>query len=73
MLTTVKLYNYITRIKNRYQTSFVVDKQLWIKFKSKTLKEGVSIKDKLHSLMTDYVNNKETKNARNWFSLPKWR
>ena len=44
-------------MKDRYQTSFVVDKKLWIKFKSKTLKEGVSIKDKLHSLMTDYVNN----------------
>lgn len=73
MLTMVKLYSYIALMKNRYQTSFVVDKQLWIKFKSKTLKEGVSIKDKLHSLMTDYVNNKETKNARNWFSLPKWR
>jgi hypothetical protein len=59
--------------KNRYQTSFVVDKKLWIKFKSKTLKEGVSIKDKLHSLMTDYVNDKETNNARSWFHLPKWR
>ncbi len=59
--------------KNRYQTSFVVDKELWIKFKSKTTKEGVSIKDKLHSLMTDYVNNKETNNARSWFRLPKWR
>ena len=46
-------------MKNRYQTSFVVDKKLWIKFKSATLKEGVSIKDKLHSLMLDYVNDKE--------------
>ena len=34
-------------MKNRYQTSFVIDKKLWIKFKSKTLEEGVSIKDKL--------------------------
>lgn len=72
-LTIMKLYNYIMCMKNRYQTSFVVDKKLWIKFKSKTLKEGVSIKDKLHSLMLDYVNNKETTNARNWFSLPRWK
>ena len=75
-LTQVKLFNYILcmiNTKDRYQTSFVVDKKLWIKFKSKTLKEGVSIKDKLHSLMTDYVNNKETTNARNWFSLPRWK
>jgi hypothetical protein len=60
-------------MKNRYQTSFVVDKKLWIKFKSATLKEGVSIKDKLHSLMLDYVNDKERLDARNWFRLPKWK
>ena len=59
-------------MKNRYQTSFVVDKKLWIKFKSRTLNEGVSIKEKLHSLMLDYVNSKETKNASNWFRIPKW-
>jgi len=59
-------------MKNRYQTSFIVDKELWIKFKSKTLKEGLSIKDKLHSLINDYVNSKEHKNASNWFRLPRW-
>ena len=59
-------------MKNRYQTSFVVDKKLWIKFKSKTLKDGVSIKDKLNSLMLDYVNSKETKSARRWFHISKW-
>ena len=32
-------------MKNRYQTSFIVDKELWIKFKSKTLKEGLSVSD----------------------------
>ena len=59
-------------MKNRYQTSFIVDKKLWIKFKSKTLKEGVSIKDKLNSLMLDYVNSKETKSGSRWFHISKW-
>ena len=59
-------------MKNRYQTSFVIDKELWIKFKSKSLSEGKSIKEKLNSLILDYVNNKETKNASNWFRIPKW-
>ncbi len=59
-------------MNNRYQTSFVIDKELWIKFKSKTLNEGKSIKEKLNSLILDYVNNKETKNASNWFRIPKW-
>ena len=59
-------------MNNRYQTSFVIDKELWIKFKSKTLSEGKSIKEKLNSLILDYVNNKETKNASNWFRIPKW-
>lgn len=59
-------------MKNRYQTSFVLDKELWIKFKTKTLKDGVSIKDKLHSLIIGYVNTKETKSARRWFHIPKW-
>ena len=63
----------VSCMKNRYQTSFVLDKELWIKFKSKALKEGVSIKDKLNNLIQDYVNNKETNNARSWFRLPKWR
>ena len=61
-------------MKNRYQTSFMIDKELWIKFKSKSSSEGKSIKDKLNSLITDYVNNnKETKNASSWFLLPRWK
>ena len=59
-------------MKNRYQTSFVVDKELWIKFKSKTLKDGVSIKDKLHNLISLYVDGKEYDSASSWFRLPRW-
>jgi hypothetical protein len=59
-------------MKDRYQTSFVVDKELWIKFKSKALKDGVSIKDKLHNLISLYVDGKEYKNASNWFRIPRW-
>jgi len=61
-------------MKNRYQTSFMIDKELWIKFKSKSSSEGKSIKDKLNSLILDYVNdNKETDNASSWFLLPRWK
>jgi len=60
-------------MKNRYQTSFVIDKKLWIKFKSKTLEEGVSIKDKLDFLITQYVKEQEeSKNGSSWFHLPRW-
>ena len=58
-------------IKNRYQTSFVIDKKLWIKFKSKTIKEGLSIKEVLNELIKEYV--KGNTNASSWFRLPKWR
>jgi len=61
-------------MKNRYQTSFMIDKELWIKFKSKSSSEGESIKDKLNSLILDYVNDKkETRYARSWFLLPRWK
>ena len=59
-------------MKERYQTSFVIDKELWIKFKSKTLKDRVSIKDKLHNLISLYVDGKEYDNATSWFRLPRW-
>ena len=59
-------------MKERYQTSFVIDKELWIKFKSKTLKDRVSIKDKLHNLISLYVDGKEYDNANSWFRLPRW-
>ena len=59
-------------MKERYQTSFVIDKELWIKFKSKTLKDRVSIKDKLHNLISLYVDGKEYDNASSWFRLPRW-
>lgn len=60
-------------MKNRYQTSFVIDKKLWIKFKSKTLEEGVSIKDKLDFLITRYVKEKkESNNGSRWFHISKW-
>jgi hypothetical protein len=59
-------------MKNRYQTSFMIDRKLWIKFKSKSLSEGKTIKDNLNSLILDYVNKKETKNASSWFHIPKW-
>ena len=55
----------------KIQTSFVMDKELWLKFKSKTLSEGYSVKDKLHTLILNYIN--ETKNASSWFSISKWR
>jgi len=55
----------------KIQTSFVMDKELWLKFKSKTLSEGYSVKDKLHTLIVNYI--KETKNASSWFSISKWR
>jgi len=53
------------------QTSFVIDKELWLKFKSKTLRDEYSVKDKLHSLISDYIK-KESKNASNWFRIPRW-
>jgi hypothetical protein len=59
-------------MKDRYQTSFVIDKELWIKFKSKTLREGSSIKKVLHELISDYVKGEKI-NGRSWFHLPKWR
>lgn len=55
----------------KIQTSFVMDKKLWLKFKSKTLAEGYSVKDKLHTLISDYIK-KETKNASSWFRISKW-
>ncbi len=58
-------------MKNRYQTSFVIDKKLWIKFKSKAIREGLSMKDVLHKLIEDYV--KGNVNASSWFRLPKWK
>ena len=58
-------------MKNRYQTSFVIDKELWIKFKSKAIKEGLSMKDVLHKLIEEYV--KGNADASSWFRLPKWR
>lgn len=58
-------------MKNRYQTSFVIDKELWIKFKSKAIKEGLSMKDVLHKLIEEYV--KGNADAGSWFRLPKWR
>ena len=58
-------------MKNRYQTSFVIDKELWIKFKSKTLREGSSIKDVLHKLIANYVKG-EKLNGSSWFRLPRW-
>ena len=60
--------------KGGYQeisTPQIMDKKLWLKFKSKTLAEGYSVKDKLHTLISDYIK-KETKNASNWFRIPKW-
>mgnify|MGYP003640087166 FL=1 len=53
------------------QTSFVIDKELWLKFKSKTLREGYSVKDKISLLILDYVK-RESKNASNWFRIPRW-
>ena len=58
--------------KKNIQTSFVMEKKLWLKFKSKTLAEGVSVKDKLHNLISDYIKEKKS-NASNWFSISKWR
>jgi hypothetical protein len=60
-------------MKNKFQTSFVLDRELWIKFKTKTAREGVSMKETLNRLILNYVNNKESKNASSWFHLPKWR
>jgi len=57
--------------KKKIQTSFVMDKELWLKFKSRTLAEGYSVKDKLHTLISNYI--KETKNASSWFSISKWK
>ena len=48
-----------------------MDKELWLKFKSRTLAEGYSVKDKLHTLISNYI--KETKNASSWFSISKWK
>jgi len=59
-------------MKKRYQTSFVIDKKLWIKFKSKTIKNGESIKDVLHVLIDEYVR-KEQSNGSSWFSLSRWK
>jgi len=58
-------------MKNRYQTSFVIDKELWIKFKSRAIKEGLSMKDVLHKLIEEYVEGNT--NAGSWFRLPKWK
>jgi len=57
-------------MKDRFQTSFIIDKKLWIKFKSKTVEEGVSMKDALHTIIDKYV--KEKKSASSWFHLPRW-
>ena len=58
-------------MKERFQTSFIIDKELWIKFKSKTVRDEVSIKDALHTMIDNYI--KEGNNASSWFRLPKWR
>ena len=60
-------------MKNRFQTSFVLDRELWIKFKTKTAREGVSMKETLNKLILNYVNNRESNNVSSWFHLPKWR
>jgi hypothetical protein len=57
-------------MKDRFQTSFIIDKKLWIKFKSKTVEEGVFMKDALHTIIDKYV--KEKKSASSWFHLPRW-
>lgn len=59
-------------MKNRYQTSFVIDKELWIKLKSKTMQNGVTIKDTLHELIDNYVK-KEQNSGSHWFSLSRWK
>ncbi len=60
-------------MNKRFQTSFIIDKKLWIKFKYKTIKEGIPMRYKLEELITDYINKKETGNGSSWIRLPKWR
>jgi len=56
----------------KIQTSFIMDKKLWLKFKAKSLSEGLSIKEKLNVLISEYVKNKEKKNGSSWLRLPRW-
>ena len=66
------LYLDMNKDITKIQTSFIMDKKLWLKFKAKSLSEGSSIKEKLNVLILDYVNNKEKKNASSWFRLSRW-
>ena len=56
----------------KIQTSFIKDKKLRLKFKAKSLSEGLSIKEKLNVLISEYVKNKEKKNGSSWLRLPRW-